>query len=107
MLTKVTAAVVSTIALGLVLAAVAGGQDEPQLCFGATPTITGSGTIVGTGGDDVIVGSAGNDTILAGDGNDKVCGGAGDDDPPGAAAASTLGTMVPSCEWSSHCRPPA
>jgi len=51
-------------------------------------TITGSGTIVGTRGDDVICGSSGddqifagsgNDVIYAGDGNDQIDGGVGND----------------------------
>lgn len=42
-------------------------------------TISGSGDITGTEGDDVICGSLGNDRILAGGGNDVVYAGAGDD----------------------------
>ena len=42
-------------------------------------TITGSGDITGTEGNDVICGSPGNDRILAGGGNDVVYAGAGDD----------------------------
>ncbi len=49
------------------------------LCFGSAATVTGSGTINGTEGDDVIVGSDGNDFIKGYGGNDKICGGGGDD----------------------------
>ena len=42
-------------------------------------TITGSGDIVGTRGDDVICGSPGNDRISAGGGNDVIYAGGGDD----------------------------
>lgn len=57
----------------------AGSTHEPALCFGSPATITGSGTIDGTMGDDVIVGGDGNDSIHGKGGNDKLCGGAGDD----------------------------
>jgi hypothetical protein len=56
-----------------------GSRSDELLCFGTSPTITGSGMIVGTEGDDVIVGSDGNDVIHAKGGNDKICGGGGDD----------------------------
>ncbi|MDQ3978294.1 MAG: hypothetical protein M3314_01905, partial [Actinomycetota bacterium] len=42
-------------------------------------TITGSGQIVGTEGDDVICGSSGPDRIVGGGGNDVVYAGGGDD----------------------------
>lgn len=42
-------------------------------------TVTGSGQIVGTAGDDVICGSAGADRIAALGGNDVIYAGAGDD----------------------------
>jgi len=45
-------------------------------------TITGSGDIAGTEGDDVICGSAGTDRIAAGEGNDVVYAGGGDDQVP-------------------------
>ncbi len=48
-------------------------------CFRMTATITGSGQIAGTPGDDVILGSNRNDQIDGGGGNDTICGGAGDD----------------------------
>lgn len=56
-----------------------GARSDDPLCFGSPATHTGSGTIVGTDGDDVIVGSDGNDAIQGRNGNDKICGGAGDD----------------------------
>jgi Ca2+-binding RTX toxin-like protein len=56
-----------------------GSRHAGALCFGSPATITGSGTIIGTAGDDVIIGSDGNDIILGLGGNDKICGGAGDD----------------------------
>ena len=48
------------------------GQEVPA-------TIVGSGTIVGTSGDDVIVGGAEDDRIVGGPGNDIICGEAGND----------------------------
>ncbi len=48
-------------------------------CHGRHATITGAGTITGTGGNDVIVGSGGDDQIDAGGGNDVVCAGDGTD----------------------------
>src|SRR5688572_10580238 len=49
------------------------------VCDGQTATITGSGVINGTGGNDVIVGFESNDTIKGNGGNDVICGGDGDD----------------------------
>jgi CHRD domain/RTX calcium-binding nonapeptide repeat (4 copies) len=60
----------------LVLVSPGTGQGA---CFGSAPTITGSGEINGTAGDDVIVGSEGNDRIRGFTGNDKICGAGGDD----------------------------
>jgi Ca2+-binding RTX toxin-like protein len=70
------------------IAAVADGVDSghqaltvvvPAQASCASPTITGSGVIVGTSGDDVIVGSPGGDVILGNGGNDVICAGqAGD-----------------------------
>ncbi|MFY3740046.1 MAG: hypothetical protein HMLIMOIP_000471 [Candidatus Nitrosomirales archaeon] len=51
-------------------------------CFGAIPTIIGSGdpdVIRGTSNDDVIFGGAGDDDIRGGGGNDLICGGYGND----------------------------
>jgi hypothetical protein len=48
-------------------------------CFGERATITGSGVINGTGGDDVIVASGLSDTINGRGGDDLVCGLGGDD----------------------------
>lgn len=56
-----------------------GSRHAEALCFGSPATITGSGTIDGTNGDDVIVGSDAADSIHGKGGNDKLCGGAGDD----------------------------
>jgi hypothetical protein len=56
-----------------------GSQRADALSFGSAATITGSGTLDGTDGDDVIVGSDGNDDLHGKGGNDKICGGAGDD----------------------------
>ena len=60
----------------------AGAQDEP-LCGPpgeeVPATIVGSGTIIGTAGDDVIVGSDGTDTILGLGGADIICGQGGND----------------------------
>jgi Ca2+-binding RTX toxin-like protein len=43
-------------------------------CMGEPATITGSGIIIGTEGDDVIVGSGVSDTIDGKGGDDVVCG---------------------------------
>src|SRR5215207_3847971 len=51
------------------------GPPEDQV----PATIVGSGTIVGTAGDDVIVGSDENDTILGLGGNDIICAEGGND----------------------------
>jgi Ca2+-binding RTX toxin-like protein len=57
------------------------GQEPPptDFCDEVAATVTGSGTIIGTPGDDVIVGSAGEDSILGLGGNDIICGRGGDD----------------------------
>src|SRR5215204_3447533 len=64
------------------LTGLAAAQDEP-LCGPpgeeVPATIVGSGTIVGTAGDDVIVGSDENDTILGLGGNDIICAEEGND----------------------------
>jgi Ca2+-binding RTX toxin-like protein len=69
------------------------------VCFGLSPTITSSGTIVGTSGADVIIGSNGPDTIKGNGGNDTICalggddvvnGGSGDDLIFGGAGSDTL-----------------
>jgi Ca2+-binding RTX toxin-like protein len=54
-------------------------QPTSGTCNWLTPTITGSGTINGTGKADIILGSTGNDTINGGGGDDIICGGWGDD----------------------------
>lgn len=48
-------------------------------CEGRLATIAGSGTLLGTGGDDVIVGASSADTIDAGGGNDFICSAGGND----------------------------
>ena len=68
------------------LMGLAAAQDEPPLCGPpgeeVPATIVGSGTIVGTAGDDVIVGSDEDDTILGLGGDDIICGEGGN--RPGA-----------------------
>lgn len=74
-------ATLTTIA-GLIIAAAllsVAPATAQQACFGSTPTMTGSGMIVGTDGDDVILGGDGNDVIQGRGGNDKLCGGGGND----------------------------
>jgi Ca2+-binding RTX toxin-like protein len=71
---------VITAAVGLVFAAGAPGAHQQDPCFGATPTISGSGQIDGTMADDVILGSDGPDSIRGFGGNDKICAGGGDDE---------------------------
>jgi Ca2+-binding RTX toxin-like protein len=48
-------------------------------CFGKNATITGTGTIDGTAGNDVIVGSDAADVIDGKGGNDLICALGGDD----------------------------
>jgi predicted extracellular nuclease len=55
------------------------GLDLRPMCNGVDATISGSGTIKGTGKRDVIVGSPGDDNIDGGGGDDLICGGAGND----------------------------
>jgi Ca2+-binding RTX toxin-like protein len=50
-----------------------------DLCFGQPATITGSGTVNGTPGDDVIITGNGNDTVDGLGGNDRICTRGGDD----------------------------
>lgn len=74
--------VIGVVATGTVLpfaVSAPGSTHQEVSCFGSPATLTGSGTIEGTPGDDVIIGSDGNDSIHGKAGNDKVCGGAGDD----------------------------
>jgi len=73
--------------LGSAPAAYAGA---PITCFGMAPTITGSGEIDGTPGDDVIVGSAGDDKIDGGGGGDVICGLGGNDDIVAGVEASLI-----------------
>ncbi len=67
--------------IGVALWALGGTTAEAQCpCDPGSPsTITGSGFILGTPGDDCIQGSAGVDVILGRGGNDVVCAGDGDD----------------------------
>ena len=76
-------------------------QEPPptDFCNDVAATVTGSGTIIGTPGDDVIVGSdgddtifglGGNDVICAGDGNDTVFAGLGDDQVFGGGGNDTI-----------------
>src|SRR5437763_5346110 len=53
-----------------------GADDEAPPCSVPAPpgTITGSGVINGTAGDDIIYGSPGADTINGLGGNDLICG---------------------------------
>ena len=48
-------------------------------CNGKTVTMSGSGTINGTPGNDVILGSSKGDLIYGKGGNDTICAGAGND----------------------------
>jgi hypothetical protein len=59
-------------------------------CSGKTVTITGSGVINGTPGDDVIAGSNGVDTINGGGGNDVICGRDGNDKIRGGAGNDSI-----------------
>lgn len=88
MLAKLSAVTASAVALMVV--SPAEGVEEQELCFGATPTITGSGAIDGTMGDDVIVGSDGVDQIHTKAGNDKICAGGGDDEIGGGPGSDEI-----------------
>jgi hypothetical protein len=73
--------IATVLALGLFAslgAAGASGSSGPT-CFGKSGTITGSGSIEGTAGNDVIVGSDAADAIDGKGGNDLICGLGGDD----------------------------
>jgi Ca2+-binding RTX toxin-like protein len=77
---RLRAVVVGVLLLATGGAVAARGFAAPSAgCLGERATITGSGVINGTEGDDVIVGSSLNDTINAGGGDDLVCGLGGDD----------------------------
>lgn len=52
---------------------------ESSTCFGANATITGSGFLLGTAGNDVIVGSDDFDVIDGLGGDDRICSLGGDD----------------------------
>jgi len=54
---------------------------KPAACDGLylTNIVSGSGTLIGTPGNDLIIGSAGPDTIDGLGGNDCILGGSGDD----------------------------
>ncbi len=73
------------VAVGLTVAPLAApeaGASHLANCMGLQPTaatVTPSGVITGSPGDDVIVGTAGADVINARGGNDVVCGAAGND----------------------------
>ncbi|GAA4581375.1 hypothetical protein GCM10023194_12440 [Planotetraspora phitsanulokensis] len=65
-------------------------RDQAQDCAGDFATITGSGTIYGSPGDDVIYGSPGSDTVYGYGGNDVICGMGGDDVIDGGPGADAL-----------------
>lgn len=57
----------------------ADGPGTVPTCFGIPASITGTGTLTGTNGQDVIVGSNADDTIDGLGRGDLICGGAGND----------------------------
>ena len=63
---------------------------EGLTCNGVAVTLTGSGNIDGSNGDDVILGSDGADMINGGNGDDIICGGGGDDTINGGSGEDTL-----------------
>lgn len=79
MIGRLAVMVLTATAAALLVAAASAGSPAQTLCFGSEPTITGSGEIAGTPGDDVILGSEGADRIRGFTGNDKICGLGGDD----------------------------
>lgn len=88
-----TALIGATLMLGVLVVPAVSAQEVP-LCGppgGEVPaTIVGSGTIVGTQGDDVIVGSSGADRILGLGGDDIICGEGGNDVAIGGAGDDIL-----------------
>lgn len=78
--TRLRVASVVLLALGPVGGLATPGWAAPTTtCFGEPATISGSGNLTGTSGDDVIVGSQIADTIDGLGGNDRICGLAGSD----------------------------
>jgi hypothetical protein len=79
----------------LLLVSPPGDSQAPSVgCLGGRATITGSGIIDGTEGDDVIVGSGVGDTIDGGGGGDLVCGLGGNDARAGGAAGGASLRML-------------
>jgi Ca2+-binding RTX toxin-like protein len=70
------------LATPLILFAGHAAAEEPT-CYGRAATITGSGSIMGTPGNDVIVGSEEADSIDGAGGNDRICGLGGADEIEG------------------------
>lgn len=70
------------LATPLILFAGHAAAEEPT-CYGRAATITGSGSIMGTPGNDVIVGSEEADFIDGAGGNDRICGLGGADEIEG------------------------
>jgi Ca2+-binding RTX toxin-like protein len=89
----------STLLLAWPVLARAGGDT----CMGLPATISGTGDIDGTPGDDVIVGSPDEDRIDGGGGNDRICAlegndqisvsGGGADAGPGDDRIRAVGTL--------------
>jgi Ca2+-binding RTX toxin-like protein len=73
---------VSASRMAVITQAITANNLKPPECAALTLTrvVTGSGTIVGTTGNDLILGSSGADTIRGGGGTDCILGGGGDDD---------------------------
>jgi hypothetical protein len=70
--------VVATLGALLLTASSARSRQLQEPCFGSPATITGSGMIVGTDGDDVILASdGGNDSLQGGPDTDVCDGGTG------------------------------
>ncbi len=97
--------------LGGTLETVVSAPTSP-VSTGAGSTINGSGSVLGTTGNDTLNGSAGNDTVNGGAGADTMIGGAGNDiyyvDHPGDVVIELAGTgqpirSSPGCR--TRCRP--
>ena len=77
---------VAVVAMGMASFAMPDGADAATgYCYGYQATISGSGVIWGTAGNDIIAGSDLNDNINGLGGNDIICGRGGNDIISGSA----------------------
>lgn len=95
LLTLILVSIMSAFAAGMIVPSSNVGQDsapvtaeqvKPPACdpLYLTQIISGSGTLMGTPGNDLITGSAGADVIDGSGGDDCILGGGGDDQITGS-----------------------